>query len=64
MTFVQVDVGAAVDVMQLIEKANKGGKRDDMVVTGMGFEEEMYGDWNDEWLDFDEDEDDTPIQGI
>lgn len=62
LTFVQVDVGAAVDVMQLIEKANKGGKRDDMVMAGMGFEEEAYGDWNDEWLDFDEDEDGTTVQ--
>jgi len=59
LTFVQVDVGAAVDVMQLIEKANKGCKRDDMVMAGMGFEEETHGD--DEWLDFDEDGDGASV---
>lgn len=67
LTFVQVDVGAAVDVMQLIEKVNKGYKRDDMV--GMGTEEEKHVDWNfvnmeedDEWFDFDEDGDGISVE--
>ena len=54
LTFVQVDVGAAVDVMQLIEKVSTGYKRDD--VLEMEFEEDD--DWEDEedWIDFDDDE--------
>ena len=53
LTFVQVDVGAAVDVMQLIEKVSTGYKRDD--VLEMDFEDD---DWEDEedWTDFDDDE--------
>eukprot|EP00984_Skeletonema_dohrnii_P003291 scaffold1090_cov118-Skeletonema_dohrnii-CCMP3373.AAC.7 len=38
LTFVQVDVGAAVDVMQLIEKVSTGYKRDD--VLEMEFEDD------------------------
>jgi len=69
LTFVQVDVGAAVDVMQLIEKVkNEGYKRDDI---SMDFEYdddeweeyeddeegEEGGDDDDDWLDFDEEGD-------
>jgi ribosome-binding factor A len=46
ITFVQVDVGAAVDVMQLIEKVSKGYKRDDQ-----SFELEYDDDDEDEWVD-------------
>lgn len=54
LTFVQVDVGAAVDVMQLIEKVSTGYKRDDV----LEFEDEDDDDWEDEedWTDFDDDE--------
>ena len=54
LTFVQVDVGAAVDVMQLIEKVSTGYKRAD--VLEMEFEDDD--DWEDEadWTDFDDDE--------
>ncbi len=51
LVFVQVDVGAAVDVMQLIEKVSKGYKRDD--VLEMEFEDEE-GDDDDDWVDEDE----------
>mmetsp|Transcript_26223 Transcript_26223/g.53172 ORF Transcript_26223/g.53172 Transcript_26223/m.53172 type:complete len:280 (-) Transcript_26223:137-976(-) len=51
LVFVQVDVGAAVDVMQLIEKVSKGYKRDD--VLEMEFEDEE-GDDEDDWVDEDE----------
>jgi ribosome-binding factor A len=59
LTFVQVDVGAAVDVMQLIERVNEGYKREDL---GMGFVEKEEGEWDEEegegeddgWFDFDE----------
>jgi ribosome-binding factor A len=46
ITFVQVDVGAAVDVMQLIEKVSRGYKRDDQ-----SFEFEYDDDDEDEWVD-------------
>ena len=46
LTFVQVDVGAAVDVMQLIEKVSQGYKRDDQ-----SFEYEYDEDDDDEWVD-------------
>jgi hypothetical protein len=46
ITFVQVDVGAAVDVMQLIEKVSKGYKRDDQ-----DFELEYVDNEDDEWVD-------------
>lgn len=46
LTFVQVDVGAAVDVMQLIEKVSEGYKRDDQ-----SFEYEYDEDDDDEWVD-------------
>ena len=35
LTFVQVDVGAAVDVMQLIEKVSEGYKRQDVLEIGI-----------------------------
>jgi hypothetical protein len=41
-----VDVGAAVDVMQLIEKVSKGYKRDDQ-----DFELEYVDNEDDEWVD-------------
>jgi len=50
LTFVQVDVGAAVDVMQLIEKVSTGYKRDD--VLEMDFED----DDEDGWADFDDED--------
>ena len=55
LTFVQVDVGAAVDVMALIDKVGKGYKRED--VLGMGFDDseyEEYGYDDDEWEDGEE----------
>lgn len=60
LTFVQVDVGAAVDVMQLIEKVSTGYKRDD--VLEMEFEDDEDG-WEDEedWIDFD-DEDGVTVE--
>lgn len=62
LTFVQVDVGAAVDVMQLIEKVSEGYKRDD--VLEMGFEEEWdeEGDDDDGWFDFDEEGDGVSVE--
>jgi ribosome-binding factor A len=48
VTFVQVDVGAAVDVMQLIEKVSKGYKRDD--VLDMGYDDDEF-DEEDGWID-------------
>ena len=56
LTFVQVDVGAAVDVMQLIEKVSEGYKRED--VLEIEFEEWDDEDDEDGWLDFDEDSED------
>lgn len=54
LTFVQVDVGAAVDVMQLIDKVrNEGYKRDDVLEYEY---EDDEGEWDDE--DGGEDEDD------
>ena len=47
LTFVQVDVGAAVDVMQLIEKVSKGYKRDDVLEMEFG---DDFGD-DDGWVD-------------
>ena len=54
LTFVQVDVGAAVDVMQLIEKVSEGYKRDDV----LDFNEMDYDDdgWEDEEEDGEEEE--------
>jgi len=59
LTFVQVDVGGAVDVMKLIEKVSEGYKRDD--VLDMEFEEE-WEDEDGEWLDFDEDGDGVSVE--
>lgn len=48
LTFVKVDVGAAVDVMDLIDKVSKGYKRQDIdLFGGVDFED-------------DDDDDDTP----
>lgn len=65
LTFVQVDVGAAVDVMYLIDKVSSGyerekigeyGENDDSLpkgyVSGMDFDEEFD---EDEWEDEDDD---------
>jgi hypothetical protein len=61
LTFVQVDVGAAVDVMQLIEKVSKGYKRDDLF--DMEFED-VEGDDDDEWVDeFEDGEEGTRQEG-
>lgn len=66
LTFVQVDVGAAVDVMHLIERvASEGYKRDD--VLEMDFEEEWDeedGDGGDDdgWFDFDEEGDGISVE--
>ena len=59
LTFVQVDVSAAVDVMYLIEKVSKGYERerigeyggdDDSLPDGLVFESEMDDeDEDDEW---------------
>ena len=56
LTFVQVDVGAAVDVMQLIEKVSKGYKRND--VLEMDFEDDEDEDGEDGWIDEDEEDGD------
>eukprot|EP00565_Helicotheca_tamesis_P008677 CAMPEP_0185732154 /NCGR_PEP_ID=MMETSP1171-20130828/15194_1 /TAXON_ID=374046 /ORGANISM="Helicotheca tamensis, Strain CCMP826" /LENGTH=267 /DNA_ID=CAMNT_0028401571 /DNA_START=66 /DNA_END=869 /DNA_ORIENTATION=+ len=65
LTFAQVDVGAAVDVMNLIEKVSKGYKResvgqfggdDDSLPFGMSLEDEEE-EWMDE-DDFDGEDDD------
>lgn len=73
LTFVLADVGAAVDVMKLIEKVNEGYKRenigtfggvDDSLPQGMYLDEEEEDfDEEDGWFDeddddFDEDDDD------
>lgn len=63
LTFVQVDVAAAVDVMYLIDKVSKGYKRDDVgfidgeetptgVVGGVDFDEELD---DEDWIEDDED---------
>lgn len=70
LTFVQADVGAAVDVMKLIEKVSKGdykrqsigsfGGDDDSLPNNMYLESDIDGD-DDEWIDDDyewEDEND------
>ena len=68
LTFVQVDVGAAVDVMHLIEKVNTGYKRESVGAFGenddnlpMGYTLDDEDDWDDEdddgWEDFDDDDD-------
>ena len=74
LTFVQVDVGAAVDVMQLIERvSNEGYKRDDVLdfnemdYDDDGWEDEEEedgeeGDEDDGWFDFDEDGDGISVE--
>ena len=67
LTFVQVDVGAAVDVMHLIDKVNTGYKRESVGAFGenddtlpMGYTLDDEDDWEDEdgddWEDFDDDD--------
>ena len=62
LTFVQADVGAAVDVMNLIEKVSQGdykrenlgmyGAEDDKLPEGMYLESELEGDgWIDDEID-------------
>jgi len=66
LTFVQVDVGAAVDVMALIDKvSNENYKRDDISLDYEYNEE----DWEDEddddddgWFDLDEDGDGISVE--
>eukprot|EP00957_Ditylum_brightwellii_P011501 869725-Ditylum_brightwellii.AAC.1 len=66
LTFVQVDVGAAVDVMNLIEKVSSGYKRknigtfggdDDSLPYGMVLDDEDDEGWIDE-DDLEEEDDD------
>ncbi|KAL7516279.1 hypothetical protein ACHAWX_001308 [Stephanocyclus meneghinianus] len=54
LTFVQVDVGAAVDVMQLIEKVSKGYKRDDLFEMDLEDNEDDDDEWIDEYEDGEE----------
>ena len=64
LTFVQVDVGAAVDVMNLIDKVSRGYKREDVgdeeywksMMMEMEEEEDGDGDEDDGWIDEDEDD--------
>jgi ribosome-binding factor A len=64
LTFVQVDVGGAVDVMNLIDKvSNRNYKRemdglsfDDML--RMGYDEDDYDEDDDGWVDDDDEEED------
>ena len=64
LTFVQVDVGAAVDVMQLIEKvSNEGYKRDDVIDFAYDDDEwDDEGEDDDGWFDFDEDGDGISVE--
>ena len=67
LTFAQVDVGAAVDVMQLIDKLrNEGYKRDDVLeyedIDDEWDGEDGDGDGDDEWLDFDDDGDGISVE--
>ena len=65
LTFVQADVGAAVDVMKLIDKVNEGHKRerigtfggnDDALPEGMFLDDDDF-DEEDGWIDDDDDDD-------
>jgi ribosome-binding factor A len=70
ITFIQADVGAAVDVMNLIEKVSKGGYKrehlglfgadDDNLPEGMYLESELEGSgWvDDDFEDFDDEDED------
>jgi len=63
LTFVQVDVGAAVDVMQLIEKVSQGYKREDVSLDFEGeWDEEDEDDDDDGWFDFDEEGDGITVE--
>ena len=66
LTFVQVDVGAAVDVMALIDKvSNENYKRDDISLD-YEYNEEDWEDEDDEdddgWFDLDEDGDGISVE--
>lgn len=77
LMFVQVDVGAAVDVMNLIDKVGRGYKREDvgdeeywksmMLEMEKGEEEEdgddYDGDEDDDWIDEEGDDDDDDEEG-
>jgi hypothetical protein len=64
LTFVQVDVGGAVDVMNLIDKVSNRNYKREMMDDGMNFDDMLRmgydGDYDDEdgWVDDDEEEDD------
>jgi len=70
LSFVRADVGAAVDVMHLIEKVGEGYKRDSVGAFGGDDNSMPWGsaEWaeqggaeesdDDGWVDFDDDEDD------
>ena len=63
LTFAQVDVAAAVDVMYLIDQVSAGAKRESVdvfdvgpngVIEGIDFDKE---DHDDDWLDEEDDDD-------
>eukprot|EP00520_Triparma_pacifica_P008185 CAMPEP_0118661336 /NCGR_PEP_ID=MMETSP0785-20121206/16219_1 /TAXON_ID=91992 /ORGANISM="Bolidomonas pacifica, Strain CCMP 1866" /LENGTH=74 /DNA_ID=CAMNT_0006554757 /DNA_START=438 /DNA_END=662 /DNA_ORIENTATION=+ len=61
LTFVQTDVGGAVDVMNIIDKIGQGAKRESLGVYG-GDDDELPSGWTledeDEFEDDEDDEDD------
>jgi hypothetical protein len=62
LTFVQQDVGGAVDVMNIIDKIGKGAKRESLGIYG-GNDDELPEGWmlddeDDEEEDDEEDDDD------
>lgn len=77
LMFVQVDVGAAVDVMNLIDKVSNGnykrdyigvyGQNNDELPEGMYLESELEDeDWDDDedWVDNDDEKDSTDLKDI
>ena len=65
LTFVQVDVAAAVDVMHLIEKVNEGYKRESVGAFGendnnlpVGYTLDDDDEDGDDWEDFEDEDDD------
>ena len=68
LSFAQVDVGAAVDVMSLIEKVAQGdykrqslgtfGGNSDELPAGYTLEDDDFDDDDDDWIDFEDEEDD------
>ena len=55
LSFAQVDVAAAVDVMYLIEKVSSGYKRDSVEELPEGYEEDL--EFDEDFFDDDDDED-------